>query len=166
MVADHSSNLQPLQRSFGPPLFHHCFQSEACSSSLCHCHCSQQPSPEGCLPRKETTSAQKLLYELSAGSARCQTHMLWLSVTSRDSTQTNPCTRGLHTAISGSEKRGSCVPLCSPSQLSSPLGRCEAPRLFSVVPSWQIGLSQCNSQAVLCQGAKYNLQSGAEGAAL
>lgn len=56
------------EQLWAPSQFHHCFQGDACSGSLCHCHCSQQLSPEGCLPRKETTSAQKLLYELSSGS--------------------------------------------------------------------------------------------------
>lgn len=56
------------EQLWAPSQFHHCLQGDACRSSLCHCHCSQQPSPERCLPRKETTSAQKLLYELSTGS--------------------------------------------------------------------------------------------------
>lgn len=60
----------PPEQLWAPFVFHHCFQSDACSSSLCHCHCTQQPSLEVCLPRKETASAQKLLHELSAGSAR------------------------------------------------------------------------------------------------
>lgn len=132
------------EQLWAPSQFHRCFQGDACRSSLCHCHCSQQPSPEGCLSRKETTRAQKLLCELSAGSVYGagdvpgDTLVPLGSVTSGGSARTSPRTSGLHTAISGSGKRGSCVLLCPPSQLPSPLGRCEAPRLFSAVPGWQI----------------------------
>lgn len=69
MVASRSSTQQPLHRGWGPVQFwtlSHlqrflgCFQGDACSGGLCHCHCSQQPSPQGCIPREETTSTQKL----------------------------------------------------------------------------------------------------------
>lgn len=36
------------------------FQGDLAAVAFVHCRCSQQPSPQGCLPRKETTSTQKL----------------------------------------------------------------------------------------------------------
>lgn len=146
MVAGHSSTLRPLLSSCGLPLnFIIVFRVMLTAVAFVTATAPSNPAQRGVYPERKPqenkSSCTSSPQAPSMGRGTCQVSDSYPSALGhvrryRPDQPTHQ--RAPHSHL-WHRKRGSWSLGAPPSQLSFPLGRCEAPRLFSPVPGWQIG---------------------------